>query len=140
MSRVPNPVVTVMPPEKPGDPSTVVKAADIPGMPLYLVAREISHAPGYQWKISHPVGLICDSYDANGGRIDTSGAHGVDGKNGKNGKDGVKSPGAAGMAGTDGTPGAGASPITLIASTAVNVSLHANGGNAGHGGDESPPR
>jgi hypothetical protein len=112
------------------------------GAPLYLIASKIRHKQNFEWNIAgHPIVLICDKYDGNGGRINTSGVHGQNGTHGTPGKDGAsnnpskKTAGGHGTSGTNGTNGTSASPITLIAREAFNVSLHANGGKAGHGGN-----
>jgi hypothetical protein len=113
-----------------------------PGVPLYLLAREITHEPGYVWKVTgHEVVLVCDSYVAHGGQIDTSGASGTDGPPGKAGKNGTRSAdqstgtaGAQGEPGIRGGDGTSASPITIFAQSCNAGALIANGGNPGNGG------
>jgi hypothetical protein len=104
------------------------------GAPIYLVAREITHKSGYQWKkpdgtgLNVPIVVVCNTYSSNGGSIDTSGAAGANGHDGSLGPTGVGTPGQSGTNGTE------AAPITVVAQTVVGASLRANGGNAGHGG------
>ncbi|MGQ0778600.1 MAG: hypothetical protein ACT4NY_30010 [Pseudonocardiales bacterium] len=127
-----------------------------PNCPIYLVAREITHAPDWSLVLpGHPIVIVCDSYNPNGGGIDTrgsGGARGVDGQNGAKGID-VKSGqktgpsedsarGKPGTSGTDGSKGNSAHPITLIARKILSPWLlytkggnGRSGGNAGNGGD-----
>jgi hypothetical protein len=99
------------------------------GTALCFVAREIVHASKYDFKIAgYPLIFIADTYDGNGGSIDTT-DYGWQAANGGNGKVGANgAPGEAGRA---------ASSIMLIAQRASDGRLIADGragGNGGNGG------
>jgi len=84
------------------------------GSTLVLVARSVRHASEFVLRVvGHPVVVITESYDGNGGAIDTSGT-----------------------AGAPGSPGRPASELSLYALAATNVKLVARGG-AGTPGSSS---
>jgi hypothetical protein len=98
------------------------------GTTVCLLAREIVHSSQYTFALSgHPLILVADSYDGNGGAIDTA-TYNLFGP-------------AAGAPAHDTTPGgngangASASPITVVAQKVVNARLVARGRPGGKGGD-----
>jgi hypothetical protein len=98
---------------------------------ILLVVRKLTHAPNYNLKVSFPVVIIADMYDAQGGAIDTSGSRGEDGERGHGG--GVRD-GMDGEAGEDGRRGTDGQPITVYSRHLVNARLISNGGDGGAGG------
>src|SRR5262245_3817371 len=98
------------------------------GTTVCLLAREIVHASQYTFALSgHPLILVADSYDGNGGAIDTA-THNL-------------FPVAAGAPahetspGGDGAIGPSASAITVVVQKVVNARLLARGKPGGKGGD-----
>lgn len=109
-----------------------------PGTRLVLIAREITHDPGYVLPLTgYPVLLVAETYRGNGGGIDTTGPVGAGGDIGSAGGTGGGSGGRDGKAGGpggNGAPGGAATPITLLAARASDVRLIARGGRGGSGG------
>ncbi|MEV0504336.1 hypothetical protein AB0I84_43025, partial [Streptomyces spectabilis] len=109
-----------------------------PGTRLVLIAREITHDPGYVLSVTgHPVLLVAETYRGNGGGVDTTGPVGVGGEIGSAGGTGGGAGGRDGKSGGpggNGGPGGAATPITLLAARASNVRLVARGGRGGSGG------
>ncbi|MGW1992869.1 hypothetical protein [Embleya sp. NPDC001921] len=114
-----------------------------PGTRLVLIAREITHDPGFVLRASgHPVLIVAETYRGEGGAIDTTGPAGAGGSTGTGGGTGGSGPdgtnGRSGGPGGNGAPGGTATPITLFAAKAADVSLIARGGTGGHGGNGGP--
>ncbi|QCX74048.1 hypothetical protein C9F11_01725 [Streptomyces sp. YIM 121038] len=109
-----------------------------PGTRLVLIAREITHDPGYVLPLTgYPVLLVAETYRGNGGGVDTTGPVGAAGAVGSAGGTGGGSGGRDGKAGGpggNGAPGGAATPITLLAARAWDVRLIARGGTGGPGG------
>jgi hypothetical protein len=109
------------------------------GSTLLLAARRIDHTKDYVLRLEgFNLILVAESYDGNGGAIDTSGSPGANGTAGAAGKSKIiGSPvkaGDPGQNGTPGGPGPSASSITLIAAKISEAHLIARGGNGGAGG------
>jgi hypothetical protein len=104
------------------------------GTTVCLLAREIVHASEYTFALSgHPLVLVADTYNGNGGAIDTT-THQLFAAT-----DGAAAKGTT--PGGDGGHGASASAITVVAQKVLNARLVArgnpggNGGNAANGGN-----
>jgi len=98
------------------------------GTTVCLLAREIVHASQYTFALSgHPLILVADSYDGNGGAIDTATHHLFGPAAGEPAHDATP--------GGDGANGASASPITVIVQKIVNARFVARGKPGGKGGD-----
>jgi hypothetical protein len=94
--------------------------------PLYVVARQIVHAPKYDLKLTgHPLVLVADHYDGNGGSIDTTDYASQAGTGEAGGVGGNGKPGASGKT----APG-----ITLVAQRVTDARLVATGRPGGRGG------
>jgi len=109
------------------------------GTTLKLAARKIKHEQGVVLRVEgYPLMIAADSYDGNGGAIDTSGSAGAAGKSGFKGSPGKalanSTPGGTGGHGKNGDPGTSASPLTLVAYSVHDLRLIAEGGAGGHGG------
>ncbi|MGC0421901.1 hypothetical protein [Embleya sp. AB8] len=113
-----------------------------PGARLVLVAREITHAPGYVLSVpGYPVLLVAETYRGNGGAVDTTGPAGPSGQPGTSGgsdQGPAGRDGGPGGPGGDGGPGGPATPITLLAAKSTDVALIARGGAGGPGGSGGP--
>lgn len=111
-----------------------------PGAVLALVARDITHDQGYVLGLQdHPLLLVAETYNGNGGAIDTSGRPGPGGTPGTTGDRGGhridgQSGGPGGPGGSDSGPGSPGSPITLLAGQVTGLRLIARGGRGGEGG------
>jgi hypothetical protein len=116
-----------------------------PGDTVRLVARVITHAPGFVLKLpGHSVQLVAGEYDANGGAIDVSVNDGPAGLSGSTGSlgyasaGGVSRLGGPGGAGHPGGAGDSAHNIHLICEHLHSARLLANGGAGGKGGAGGP--
>lgn len=111
-----------------------------PGTTLTVAARKIRHVHAYELRLEgYPLVMVADTYEGNGGAIDTSGGPGANGATGATGTKGVSSannpkPGGPGGDGSAGGQGKPASSITLIARSISNLRLIAQGGAGGKGG------
>jgi hypothetical protein len=125
------------------DLQTLINQANVaPGDTVALAAdTKISHAQDFGLQLPGVrVVLACgDSYDANGGLIDVSGAPGGHGDPGARGQNmsnlGAEEPGGPGGAGDDGKLGHPGGSVTLIAQQVASARFIANGGRGGDGGD-----
>src|SRR5262245_38041411 len=98
------------------------------GTTVCLMAREIVHAPQYTFALTgHPLILVADTYDGNGGSINTTSFTLFAAA------DGAAAKGTT--PGGDGGHGLSASAITVVVQKVVNARLMARGNFGGKGGN-----
>ncbi len=112
------------------------------GAPIYFLAREIVHAPGFTFALhGYPLTFAADLYDGKGGEITTTGPNGASGGKGEPGTAGIaqwdatqSKPGGTGGQGANGKSGTAANRITFVVQEVRNLKLNTNGSTGGAGG------
>jgi hypothetical protein len=112
------------------------------GAPIYFLAREIIHAPGFTFALhGYPLTFAADLYDGKGGGITTTGPNGASGGKGEPGTAGIaqwdstqSKPGGTGGQGANGKSGTAANRITFVVQEVRNLKLNTNGSTGGAGG------